>query len=150
MRELLNKIKSLTLLEILLALVAIGILIGIIFIAINPKKQLGDTRNAQRRVDVNIILNAVYQYSLNNNGLVPQNITTVPTEICLDAGTCLGLIELSDDLVPNYIASIPFDPSVIAMSGEGTGYTIYKNDITGRVTVIAPAAENSAVISITR
>ena len=48
-----------TLIEILLVVAAIAILAGIVILAINPNKQLGDTRNSQRRADVNTILNAV-------------------------------------------------------------------------------------------
>ncbi|NCN07465.1 prepilin-type N-terminal cleavage/methylation domain-containing protein [Candidatus Falkowbacteria bacterium] len=144
------QLKGFTLLEILLVVVAIGILAGIVIIAINPNKQLGDTRNAQRRIDVSIILNAVYQFSLDNNGTLPLTINNTATEICLDDETCPSLIILSTDLVPNYILSMPVDPSIIASVGEGVGYTIFKNSTTGRVTVSAPNAENSATISITR
>src|SRR3989338_9522328 len=66
-----------TLLEILLVVAAIGILAGIVIVALNPGKQLGDTRNAQRHSDTNTILNAVYQYALDNNGNLPSGIDSV-------------------------------------------------------------------------
>lgn len=150
MKKAFQKQGGFTLLEILLVVAAIGILAGIVIIAVNPGKQLGDTRNAQRRVDVNTILNAVYQYSLDNNGSLPTAITNTDTEICVDAGTCTGLIELSAELVPTYIVSIPVDPGTTAVAGATTGYSISKSATTGRVTVTAPDAENSATISITR
>ncbi|PJE58552.1 MAG: hypothetical protein COU81_00115 [Candidatus Portnoybacteria bacterium CG10_big_fil_rev_8_21_14_0_10_36_7] len=150
MRKLFGQQRGFTLLEILLVVAAIGILAGIVIIAINPGKQLGDTRNAQRRVDVNTILNAVYQYSLDNNGAVPGTITNTDTGICLDAGACSSLIILSSDLVPDYIVSMPVDPKTTATAGATTGYTISKNAATFRITVSAPAAENNATISVTR
>lgn len=63
-----------TLLEILLVVAAIAILAGIVIVAINPGKQLGATRNAARQSDVSSILNAVFQYSLDNDQLFPPSI----------------------------------------------------------------------------
>lgn len=138
-----------TLIEILLVVAAIAILAGIVIIAINPNKQLGDTRNAQRRSDVVTILNAVYQYSLDHNGTIPPSITVVQTEICkAEAGSCSGLINLGV-LYENekYIVSMPFDPS--GGSTNGTGYEIKKTN-NNRVTVVSSDAEQGAIISVSR
>lgn len=140
--------KGFTLLEILLVVAAIAILAGIVIIAINPGKQLGETNNAQRRSDVNAVLNAVYQYSIDNKGVLPAAITATQTELCKTGATCTGLIDLSV-LTTNgkYLVSIPSDPT--GSSTNGAGYEIAK-DANGRVTVVAPDAEQSATISVTR
>lgn len=140
--------KGFTLLEILLVVAAIAILVGIVIIAVNPSKQLADTRNAQRRTDVNTTLNAVYQYAIDNKGSLPPTITTTSTEICKTGGSCTGLIDL---LVltssEKYLTAIPVDPS--STSVNGTGYNISKS-ANGRITVSAPSAEQSVTISVTR
>ncbi len=145
--ENLNK-KGFTLLEILLVVAAIAILAGIVIIAINPGKQLADTRNAQRRVNVNTILNAVYQYSIDNKGALPSGITQNAVEVCKTGGSCAGLVDLSAlTLNEVYLTAIPTDPT--AASTNGTGYKILQT-ANGRITVSAPSAENSASISVTR
>ncbi|MDH3324752.1 MAG: type II secretion system GspH family protein [Candidatus Peregrinibacteria bacterium] len=143
-----SKTKGFTMLEILLVVACIGILAGIVIVAINPGKQLAVTNNAKRRANVNTVLNAVYQYAIDNSGALPSTITTTQTEICVTGGTCTGLIDLSD-LTNNeeYITSIPEDPT--GVSTNGAGYEILKT-ANGRVTVVAPDAEEGASISVTR
>lgn len=144
--------QGFTLLEVLLVAAIIAILAGIVIIAINPSKNLADSRNSQRRSDVTTILNAVYQYSLDNNGALPADITTTAGEVCA-TGTadCLTLIELSElTLNGTYLVSIPEDPTCPAdCATDGTGYEIAE-DTNGRVTVTAPNAEQGETISVTR
>lgn len=159
MKKILKNREGFTLLEILLVVAAIGILAGIVILAINPGKQLGDTRNAQRKVDVNTILNGIYQYALDQNGTLPSGIalstcaTVVTNEICktgvatstCSASSLVALTELTTN--EKYLVSIPADPT--ATSTNGVGYRVAKN-VNGRVTVCAPNAEQGATISVTR
>jgi prepilin-type N-terminal cleavage/methylation domain-containing protein len=144
----LKSAKGFTLIEVLLVVAIIAILAGIVIIAINPSKQLGDSRNAQRKADVTTILNAVYQYSIDNSGALPASITAVATPVCKTAAACAGLIDLSVlTASEKYLVSIPFDPT--GSTVNSAGYTIVK-DANNRITVAAPSAENAATISATR
>ncbi|HXV27060.1 MAG TPA: type II secretion system protein [Candidatus Paceibacterota bacterium] len=149
--------KGFTMLELLLVVAAIGILAGLVITALNPGARVTETRNSRRRVDVNIILNAVYQFALDNNGALPSGIPTTSdcpgtagNEICrTGASSCSGLLaltELTDD--DRYLVELPVDPSA-ASGSDGTGYRISRSS-TGRVTVCAPEAEDGEVITVTR
>jgi prepilin-type N-terminal cleavage/methylation domain-containing protein len=149
-----NKQWGFTLLEVLLVVAIIAILAGIVLIAINPSKQLGDTRNAQRSNDVTTILDAVYQYSVDSNAGIPSTITASATEICVTTGspcTTGGLIDLGV-VTSNakYLVGMPQDPQCVTVCAvNGTGYKIMK-DANSRVTVSAPFAESGKSISVTR
>lgn len=145
--------------EILLVVAAIGILAGIVIIAINPGKQLGDTRNAQRKIDVNTILNAVYQYSLDNNGNFPATIDSDPATsqvlgtdancntTCTATPTVAACVNLATTLVPTYIVDIPRDPR----TGSSTNSDYYINKrADGRLTVGACDPEQNATTTVTR
>ena len=131
--------------------------------AINPSKQLGAARNSQRRADVNTILNAVYQYSIDNGGNFPATISQAncvnvgTNEIATSSATTTAAsIDLYSKLVgtsvssSTYLVPIPRDPLATTTGGAaGTGYVIVKT--TGnRITVCAPLAENATTISATR
>jgi len=146
--------KGFTLLEILLVVAALAILAGIVILALNPSKQLAETRNAQRRVDVNTILNSIYQYNIDNESIptaIPIATTCQATstyEICKTGGVCSGLVSLYDvTLNELYLTEIPIDPT--GSSTNGTGYYITKSS-NDRVTVCAPNAERSAEIQVKR
>jgi len=142
--------KGFTLIEVLLVVAIIAILAGIVILAINPSKQLADTRNDQRRSDVRTILDAAYQYAIDNNGTLPTTIGLNTAEICRIGVNCdLGMVDLSV-LTANekYLVSIPIDPVRINF-GPGTGYTILKT-ANNRLTVAANYAESGASITVTR
>ncbi|OGI27046.1 MAG: hypothetical protein A2359_01730 [Candidatus Moranbacteria bacterium RIFOXYB1_FULL_43_19] len=146
-----------TLLEILLVIALIAILAVIVIFAINPGRQLAQARNAQRKVDTNTILNAVYQYALDNNGNLPDGIQSAAN--CLDASEAeicqtghsdychVNLSELTDS--GRYLVSMPQDPSGPYATANGVGYLAVK-DANSRVTICAPGAELEETISVTR
>lgn len=142
-----------TLLEVLIVVAIISILAGIVILAINPTKQLGATRNAKRSADVNTIMSATYQYSIDNNGAMPDTIIATAKDICFDATACTGGIDLWTTLVTatgKYLVAMPCDPSVTCASGVSTKYTILQDATTKRLTVAALVTDNAATISITR
>ena len=141
--------QGFTLIEVLLVVAIIAILAGIVILAINPNKQLGDTRNSQRQADINTILNATYQYSVDNQGNLPTGITSTPTDVCATgAASCTGLVDLTV-LTTNgkYVVAMPKDPKTGTTTD--THYQI-SLDANNRVTVSAPDAEQGKTISATR
>src|SRR3989344_1050571 len=64
--------KGFTLIELLLVIGIIAILAAIVIVAINPTRQLGQARNAQRNSDVNTMLNAIWQHAIDNDGSMPK------------------------------------------------------------------------------
>jgi len=149
MKKILNR-KGFTLVEVLLVVVIIAILAAIVIIAINPARQISQANNTQRSSDVQALLNAVHQSAIDNRGTLPAAITAVATVV----GSGVGQIDICTDLVPTYMAAMPFDPTAADAAytdctAYNTGYTILKT-AEGRVTVAAPSAELAKVISVTR
>ena len=138
--------KGLTLIDVLLAVVAIAILIFIVVLCVNPSEQESEINNNKRSADVNVILNAVNEYQLDT-GYLPSSITNLPTEICVTRGLCEGLIDLSvltDSEV--YLTSIPEEPDKTNVNGAG--YMISKTD-DDQVIIDAQFEECNKEISVT-
>jgi len=130
---------------------AVGLLLaaGIVWM-VDPYKQFAKMRNAQRREDVSLILNAIYQYTVDNQGKLPGEIGTEPREICKLEGGCQNMINLSEIVQKKkntaYLSSMPIDPDV--KEGDGTGYAVKKNG--DRISVMSLKAEQGAIITSTR
>jgi len=143
-----------TLIEILIVMAILAILAAAVIIAINPARQFAQARNTQRWTAVNSILNAVHQNMADNQGSFNFSgcgATALPTSATSIAST--GGVDLCGCLVPTYLASLPYDPttgSYTDCTNYDSGYTIYQDATSGRITVAAPAAELNQSISVTR
>lgn len=153
-----SPISGFTLLEVLLVVAAIAILAGIAIFAINPGKQLGEMRNGQRRADVSLIVNALYQYFIDNPTVTVASVLPVrdvadctlqtDTEIalCTPSGCGMNLSFLTDN--QKYLVSVPADPAG-GLQANHAGYFVYANT-NNRIIACAPRAELGATIEVTK
>jgi len=147
------KHRGFTLLEILLVVAAIGILAAIVIVAIDPNRQLGKVRDAERQNEVATLKNALEQYTIEA-GSYPSEIPVQSYKtVCnsssseIDSTDCSnnGYVNLSDDL-DDQLAKIPRDPQKDE-SDASTGYEVSR-DGNGNITVRAPQAEQESVIKV--
>jgi prepilin-type N-terminal cleavage/methylation domain-containing protein len=154
-RNVRKKERGFTLIEILIVIGIIAILAGIVLVAINPARQFRQANNTQRESNVNAILNAIGQYTVDNKGALPGEIQDDEDPIGGASGT--DWADLCDALVPTYLAALPVDPlteqtdSDLAVDDQSiddtecsedylTGYVVEEQD--GRVVVSAPETED--------
>ena len=155
--------KGFSLIEILIAITLITMLAAIVIIAVNPGRQFAQGRDTQRWTAVNAILNSVHQNMVDNNGVwtcdadgdgtpEPTGDDVIPSPLDTNIGSGVGDYDLCDCIVPDYVASMPYDPSTGSYTDCTTydsGYGISQNATSKRVTVSAPSAELQT-ISVTR
>lgn len=159
MRKISKNQSGFTLIELLIVIGILGILLAIVLIAVNPSQNFKQANNTQRKADVSAIIDALGQYASQNKGAYPAGIDNTVKTITSTAGT--GNVNLCSSLVPTYIADLPIDPTTgteapakslctDASATYNTGYTVTLNTTGNRVTVAAPSAELSEVISVSR
>lgn len=160
MISLLKRQKGFTLLELLIVMALIAILVGIVIAALNPGRQFALARNSTRYAHLNTVMNAISANAAENNGIftcaseplgIPATATAMRAD---DADPTTEEYDIAPCLVTEYLSSMPFDPSTTDAGWTDetdylSGYTILQ-DASDRITVAAPDAELSEVISITR
>ena len=152
--------QGFTLIELLVVMAILSILFALVLIAINPVRQTQTANNAQRRSDLNTILNAVYQYAVDNKTF-PSGLSTSYRVIGTSGSGCSGVCgaytptdscyDFSADTVPRYLASVPYDPK--SGSSGITRYAIKKSSTDLnliRISVLSCDSELSATIEVER
>ncbi|MCX6726099.1 MAG: type II secretion system protein [Candidatus Shapirobacteria bacterium] len=119
----LTETKGFTLIELLVVISIIGILASLTLVSYSGAQK--QTRDTQRRSDLNQYRNSLENYAGSNNGLYPLGINTI-ANLC---GT-------GKPLTTSYIASCPADPITTYLYGfysssTGDGYVIYAQLETG-------------------
>lgn len=132
--------------ELLLVIGIIAILASIVIVAINPTRQIGSARDAERRANLDQILTAVYQYAVDHNGDFPPELSSKEQEICVHDTPCEGVTIQS--LQEKYLPILTRDPLADRDNG-GTNYFISLGE-DRRVTVTAPGAEENPPLRIIR
>ena len=160
--RLFNRRKGFTLIELLIVIAIIGILAGIILVAVDPAKRLRQSRDSRRSSEVYSVLNAVLNYTVDNQGVMPVTIdaTDTPQVIgfngfgcdsgCAAAGlTTPACSNLGLDIAPTYISKLPIDPLGGAFTDAFTGYYV-RIPPSGRVEIGACNPEEASSIKVKR
>lgn len=148
-----KKQKGFTLIEVLIVIGIIAVLAAVVLVAVNPGRQFKLARDAQRVSNVNALLNTIGQNIAEHHGIFTcgATTTTLPSTSTVVAST--GGFDIAPCVIPAYISSLPFDPSLpgsyfASTTDYNTGYYI-SQDVQGRVTA-SSTGEITPSISVTR
>lgn len=147
--------KGFTLIEVLVVMGIIAVLSTVVLVAINPSRQFAQSRDTQRTSNVTALLNAIGQRAVDNRGIFEIDCAAglIPaTSTAIKSGT--GGFDLYPCIVPVYMALLPVDPKAgnfTSAADYDSGYTIARDEATGRITIAAPNTEIAVpAISISR
>jgi len=144
------------LIEILVVIGIIAILATVVLVAVNPARQFKLARDSQRTSNVNALLNAFTNVAEHRGTFVCAGSTKTISStwvVVKGSGTTLMPVISHIVLVPDYISSLPFDPSLTTAhftsnDDYDTGYQIIQ-DANGRITA-SSTGELTPSISVTR
>ncbi len=152
-----NKRSGFTLIELLVVIAIIATLAVVVFVALDPVRRFQESRNSRRWTDVNSLLTAIHQYTVDNEGTMPTGLTadgnTYQLGSCASGGATLcttaqaACVDLSTPLA-TYLKSMPIDP-LTGSTAATTGYSV-SVDSNNLVTVAACRAERSEVVQVSR
>ncbi len=145
MKNVKNKTRGFTLIEVLVVIGIIAILAAVVIIAINPAKHFAEANNSTRSANVNAILNAVGQYVVENKGLLP----TIPGGEINQA--------FCEAIVPEFLPALPTDPksffagkAIVASDCDEISATQETNyevtAVANRIEVCAPNAADETAL----
>lgn len=167
--------RGFTLVELLVVIAIIGILVAVVFVALDPATRFEQARDAVRQNDVQEILSGVKLHQVDNDGDYLASIaalTAGSVYMVVDGAMALGCddnnascdTDVTADthcvnlagLVDQYLEDVPISPAGAvtwddgsADGEEGTGYTV-ERDADGIIRVRACESEDTTEISASR
>ena len=138
-----RRMYGFTLIEVLVVIGIIAVLAAVVLVAVNPARQFKLARDSQRTANVEALLNAIHQNMSEHKGTFTCGgaISALPTAFTIvrsSATSSPSAADIAACLVPDYLASLPFDPSAPgahynSAADYDTEYWIIQ-DADGRVT----------------
>ena len=135
--------SGVTLLEVLMTITLLAILLSVAIRFVRPNVQFERVRDTERKSEIRAIQLAISQYQKDNNGNVPEGITTTDISICQPGCTQnSSQIDISQELDIYLENGIPIDP--LEEGDIITGYQVRVSN-QGRIIVSAPNAERETI-----
>ncbi len=167
--------RGFTLIELLVVIAIVGILVAVVFVALDPATRFEQARDAVRQNDVQEILSAVKLHQIDNDGdylAAVAGTTAGSVYLIVDGAMALGCddnngtcdTDVTNDttcvnlagLVDQYLEDVPVSPAGVvtwddgsADGEEGTGYTLSR-DAEGVIRITACESEDTTAIEAAR